>query len=90
MRTVRFALYTFLAACSTSTAWAQYGLYGSPETLSMPQQEATQSYPATANYPTTAPMTPPVPTPATTRVVQMLPGPIPTLTASAPARARAR
>ena len=40
MRAVRFALFTFLAACSTSTAWAQYGLYGSPETLSVPQQQA--------------------------------------------------
>ena len=40
MRTVRFALFTFLAACGTSTAWAQYGLYGSPETLSVPQPAA--------------------------------------------------
>ena len=65
MRTVRFALCTFLAACSTSTAWAQYGLYGSPETLSVPQQQATQPYAAPANYPTTAtPMAQPAPTPA--------------------------
>ena len=66
MRTVRFALYTFLAACSALTAWAQYGLYGSPETLSVPQQPpAAQPYSAAANYPTTAaPMAQPAPTPA--------------------------
>ena len=51
MRTVRITLFVCFAACSTSAVWAQYGLYGSPETLQMPKQEAAQapaSYPATA------------------------------------------
>lgn len=54
MRTVRIAIFTSLVVCSASVAWAQYGLYGSPETLRMPQQEATQAYAAPASYPATA------------------------------------
>jgi hypothetical protein len=54
MRTIRISLFAFLAVCSTSAAWAQYGLYGSPETLQFPQPEAAQPYAAPANYPTTA------------------------------------
>jgi hypothetical protein len=64
MRIVRIVSFAFLAACSTSAAWAQYGLYGSPETLSVPQQGATPAPAATANYPTTTPMAQPAPGPA--------------------------
>ena len=35
MQTVRIALIAFLTACSTSAAWAQYGLYGSPTALAI-------------------------------------------------------
>ncbi len=64
MGTIRIALIAFLAACSTSAAWAQYGLYGSPETLRLPQQEAIQAEGAPINYPATAmsaPQATPVP-----------------------------
>jgi hypothetical protein len=54
MRRVRIAFFASLAACSASVAWAQYGLYGSPETLRLPQQEVTQAYAAPATYPATA------------------------------------
>ena len=40
MRVLRIALFALLAACSASAAWAQYGLYGSPDVLPMPQQNA--------------------------------------------------
>jgi hypothetical protein len=49
MKTARIMLFVFIAACSISTAWAQYGLYGTPESLPAPQSYATpSSYPATA------------------------------------------
>ena len=62
MKIVRIALFASLAACSASAAWAQYGLYGSPETLQVSQQEMAQAYATPTNYPTTAtPMVQPVP-----------------------------
>ena len=54
MQTIRIALITFLTACSTSAAWAQYGLYGSPEPLRLPQSGATATDAAPVNYPATA------------------------------------
>lgn len=54
MRRVRIAIFASLAACSVSVACAQYGLYGSPETLRMPQQEPAQAYATPASYPATA------------------------------------
>ncbi len=63
MSTIRIALFAFLATCSTSAVWAQYGLYGSPETLRLPQQEATPAYATPVDYPTTAT---PAPQPAPT------------------------
>lgn len=62
MRRVRIAIFASLAACSASVACAQYGLYGSPETIRMPQQEAPQTYSAPVAYPATtaAPMTQPM------------------------------
>ncbi len=54
MQTIRIALITLLTACSTSAAWAQYGLYGSPEPLRLPQPGASSAEAAPINYPTTA------------------------------------
>lgn len=63
MRTVRTALFAFLAIGIASTALAQYGLYGSPETVLLPQPQAspyatpaypTPTYATPSNYPTTA------------------------------------
>ena len=48
MRTVRLALFLSLV-CSASAAWAQYGLYGAPQTLLVSQQELVQPY-ATPDY----------------------------------------
>lgn len=64
MRWFRIALFASVAACTVSAAWAQYGLYGAPETLRVPQQEAafyetpasvpaSQPSAATAGYPAT-------------------------------------
>jgi hypothetical protein len=44
MRAVRILPFACLAAACASAACAQYGLYGSPETLSTPQQQAMQPY----------------------------------------------
>jgi hypothetical protein len=38
MRRFRVTLFAALMACSASAAWAQYGLYGSPDVLPLPQQ----------------------------------------------------
>jgi hypothetical protein len=51
MKLFHIALFASLAACSASTACAQYGLYGSPEMLSLPRQNMAQNPPATG-YPT--------------------------------------
>ncbi len=62
MRLFHITLCASLAACSGSVAWAQNGLYGSPEMLRLPQQYAEQSSAATAAYPNTAaPIVQPVP-----------------------------
>ncbi len=53
MRVVRIAIFASLAACISSAAWAQYGLYGSPDTLPMPQSNAVAAT-APASYPSTA------------------------------------
>ena len=53
MQTIRIVFITLLTACSTSAAWAQYGLYGSPEPLRLPQPGATSAEAAPINYPTT-------------------------------------
>ena len=52
MRFLRIALFASLAACSTSAVWAQYGLYGSPDVLRVPQTGDQTS--AGAAYPNTA------------------------------------
>ena len=54
MKFLRIALFASLAGCSVSAAWAQYGLYGSPEMLRLPQQNTDQGYAPSAAYPTTA------------------------------------
>jgi len=43
MSRIRIAFYAVLAVCSVSTAWGQYGLYGSPEVLRLPPQYAQQA-----------------------------------------------
>lgn len=56
MRTIHMALLAWVGVCSASIACAQYGLYGSPETLSLPQEPAVSSaYPTTTGYPYQAP-----------------------------------
>jgi hypothetical protein len=55
----RIALLVVLTVYSASAAWAQYGLYGSPETLRIPQTNAPQggtggNYAVPATYPDTA------------------------------------
>jgi hypothetical protein len=65
MKLLHIALFVSLTVCSASAAWAQYGLYGSPEMLRLPSQNADQNYPAPAAYPSTAaPTVQPAPTPA--------------------------
>lgn len=64
MKLFQIALYTSLALCSASAAFAQYGLYGSPDVLQMPQQNAAGQYATPAGYPTTA-----------TPMAERLPGP---------------
>lgn len=65
MRTIRLALLTVLMAYSTSAAWGQYGLYGSPDPLRLPQPDATSAAGTPVAYPTTAmPATETVPGPA--------------------------
>jgi hypothetical protein len=54
MRTIRLALIALLTACSASAAWAQYGLYGSPDLLRLPQQDTAAADAAPINYPSTA------------------------------------
>lgn len=54
MRRVRIAIFAFSAVCSASVACAQYGLYGSPETLRVPSPEATPAYAVPDSYPVTA------------------------------------
>ena len=54
MRIVRIALFASWAACSASVAWAQYGLYGSPDHLRLPQTDPAPAAAAPASYPTTA------------------------------------
>jgi hypothetical protein len=54
MQIIRIALITFLAACSTSTAWAQYGLYGAPAPLRLPPPDAGLANAAPISYPMTA------------------------------------
>ena len=50
MRVFRVALFAFLAACSASAAWAQYGLYGSPDVLPVPQQNVAENNQAYQPY----------------------------------------
>jgi len=61
MKTVPWAMTLCVALCGTTAAWGQYGLYGSPETLSISPQEtgysadsAPASYPATTTPSATA------------------------------------
>ena len=46
MRLFRIALFASVAVCSVSAAWAQYGLYGAPEPLRVPQPNVAPSYAA--------------------------------------------
>ncbi len=65
MKLFQIALYTGLALCSASAAFAQYGLYGSPEVLRMPRQNAAVQYATPAGYPATAtPVAGQIPSPA--------------------------
>ncbi|MCE5266764.1 MAG: hypothetical protein LLG00_02625 [Planctomycetaceae bacterium] len=72
MKLFRIALFASLAACAASAAWAQYGLYGAPEPLRVPQQNPAPvyetpayapqgyqaaAYAAPAGYPTNYPTT---------------------------------
>jgi len=53
MKLLYIALCASLVVCSTSAAWAQYGLYGSPEMLRVPQQQnSVQNSAVQAGYPT--------------------------------------
>ena len=70
MKVIRITLFVFIAACSTSAACAQYGLYGSPETL--PATQSSQPYTTPTSYPTTAT---PAFQPAPARVYQPAPAP---------------
>ena len=54
MRLFRIALFASIAVCSASAAWAQYGLYGAPEPLRVPQQNVAPSYPPRLPAPTYA------------------------------------
>jgi hypothetical protein len=54
MRPSRIAVFLFFVACSASAAWAQYGLYGSPDMLRLPQPAATQDPAVPQTYPNTA------------------------------------
>ncbi|MEN6407237.1 MAG: hypothetical protein ABFC77_12295 [Thermoguttaceae bacterium] len=62
MKTARALLLAYLTLGGLSTAWAQYGLYGSPETLSPSSSVAAYptvnapaaSYTTTSGYPSTA------------------------------------
>jgi hypothetical protein len=51
MKLIRFLLIVFLAANLTNFARAQYGLYGSPDSLTMPQQTQQQQYQQSAAVP---------------------------------------
>jgi len=55
MRLLGIALFASLVVCSASAAWAQYGLYGSPDVLPVQQQNVPANYadPAQAPAPTT-------------------------------------
>mgnify|MGYP000925125921 CR=1 FL=1 len=53
MRRFGPALLALSVICSGSVACAQYGLYGSPETLPVAAQSATPTYTAASAYPTT-------------------------------------
>jgi hypothetical protein len=57
MQRLGIALFACFAMCGVSTAWAQYGMYGSPDTLPV------QQYPAQAAS-WTAPAEQPMPVPA--------------------------
>jgi len=66
MKLLRIATFACLAGCCAPSAWAQYGLYGSPEMLRVaPQNQGAapaDGYGAPANYPGIAvPVTQPAP-----------------------------
>ncbi|MEN6451498.1 MAG: BBP7 family outer membrane beta-barrel protein [Thermoguttaceae bacterium] len=63
MKFVRIALVASIVACVASAGRAQYGLYGAPETLRVPQQSSVSSYDA-ASYAAPSPP-PPTSSPAT-------------------------
>ncbi len=68
MKYLRIALFAVLAGCSSSVVWAQYGLYGSPEAIRVPQPNADLGYsPLPTYYPATAA---PVLQPASTAAFQ--------------------
>lgn len=54
MRPSRIAVFLFFLACGASAAWAQYGLYGSPDMLRLPQPAAAQDSSVPQTYPSTA------------------------------------
>ncbi|MBN1395894.1 MAG: hypothetical protein JW959_12805 [Pirellulales bacterium] len=55
MKLFQIAFYTSLALCAASTAYAQYGLYGSPEVLQLAAgQTASGQYAAPVGYPATS------------------------------------
>jgi hypothetical protein len=50
MKQFRIALFSLLMACCASAGWAQYGLYGAPEMLPVPQPAASQNQAVLASY----------------------------------------
>jgi len=54
MRLLGIALFTSLAVCGASAAWAQNGMYGSPDMLPVQQQNAPVNYAVPAQPPATA------------------------------------
>ncbi len=66
MRRLGIALFVSLTVCGVSTAWAQYGMYGSPDMLpvqqypAQPAAAAYQPHQAGAQYAYPAPAAQPV------------------------------
>ena len=50
MKLIRISFFVFLAVNLADFAWAQYGLYGSPDSLRMPEQTQAAQQPAAAQY----------------------------------------
>lgn len=67
MQRLGIALFACFAMCGVSTAWAQYGMYGSPDTLPVQQYPAQ---PASWTAPPEQPMLVPAPAPTPMTVRQ--------------------